>query len=90
MATPLEQYLYSNPPRTRRGAHYAPKRALPALLGAPLLFQLRFPLPELLTLLDVVARTHARGDVFQGVVEALARGGVSDLVLAARSTSTSR
>jgi hypothetical protein len=74
--------------RARGAAHYAPKRALPALLGAPLLFQLGFALPELLALLDAVAGTHARGDVFEGVAEALARGGVSDLVFVARTTST--
>jgi len=62
--------------------HYAPKRALPALLGAPLLFELRLPRPELLTLLGGVTRPHACSDFPQGVVKALARGRVPDLVVA--------
>ena len=68
--------------------HYALKPALPALLGAPLLFQLRLPLPQLLTLFGVVAGPHACGDVPQTVVDALARGCVPDLVLLARFTLT--
>jgi hypothetical protein len=68
--------------------HYALKPALPALLGTPLPFQLRLPLPQLFTLSGGVAGPHACGDIPQAVVNALARGCVPDLVLLARSTLT--
>src|SRR6185503_5878372 len=62
----------------------------PALLGASLLFQPGFPGAQLLALFDVVARAHACGDIAQGVLEALARGRVPDLVVRARAMLTSR
>ncbi|HTJ18588.1 MAG TPA: hypothetical protein VL494_17515 [Steroidobacteraceae bacterium] len=68
--------------------HYAPKHSLAALLGAPLLFQLGFPRTQLLALFDVVARPHARGDLAQRALEALARGGVPKLVIVAGATLT--
>jgi hypothetical protein len=69
--------------------HYAPKHALPALLAAPLLFELRLPLPKLLTLLGGVTRPHASGDLPQGVVEAPAYGCVPDSIVATRTALAS-
>src|SRR3954469_22689883 len=83
MATPLSNIFI------RAAPHYAPSRALPALLGPPLLFQLGFPRTQLLALLGGVAGPHARGDFAQRVVEALARSRVPDLVVMARAVRAS-
>src|SRR3954469_19206943 len=83
MATPLSNIFI------RAAPHYAPSRALPALLGPALLLQFGFPRTQLLALLGGVARPHARGDFAQRVLEALARSRVPDLVVMARAVLTS-
>src|SRR4051794_11235776 len=82
MATPLSNIFI------RAAPHYAPKGALPALLGPPLLFQLGFPGTQLFALLGGIAGPHVRGDFAQRVLEALARSSVPDLVVVARAALT--
>jgi hypothetical protein len=84
MANPLEQRLYLERcgimRRSARYRHFSARRCCSSLA---------FLRAQLLALFDVVARPHARGDIAQGVLEALARGRVPELVVEARAMLTS-